>query len=314
MKIQNLKTLVAISESQSFVGAGEAIGLSHSAVSLHIKALEEELGVSLFDRTFRPPKITGKGAELVLHARKLLSILDDISSLSSQENLMGSLTVGVVHSALVNLVPPALASLRQVHPKLSISLIKGGSKELTDRVRRQELDVAVVAEPDCLHDDMDAYPVCVEPLYLLTPRFARGSDAHAILSSHPYIWYDRSTWTGGQIQRYLRSQNITVQESMEIDSLEAVEQLVRHGLGVSIAPKTTCGSDDFCDEVRAIPLGSPQPVRNLVMVSRKQNPRKKLEQGLLAELQKPKTERPDGSVIPLSERDLPANFHGRAMC
>lgn len=310
LKIQNLKTLVAVSENRSFVEAGSAIGLSHSAVSLHIKALEEELGVLLFDRSSRPPTITGKGAELVLHARRLLGILDEISGLSSHENLMGSLTVGVVHSALVNLVPPALATLRQAHPKLAITLVKGGSKELTDRVRRQELDVAVVAESDNLMDDLDSYPVCVEPLFLLAPLFVHGADARAILASHPYIWYDRTTWTGEQIQRYLRSQKISVRDSMEIDSFEAVEQLVRHGLGVSIAPKTTCGSDDFCDEVRAIPLGDPQPIRKLVMISRKHNPRKNLAQGLLVELQKPKPEQPAGNVISLSGRGVPQKMQG----
>jgi DNA-binding transcriptional LysR family regulator len=300
MKIQNLKTLVAISENRSFVEAGAAIGLSHSAVSLHIKALEDELGIVLFDRKSRPPTITSNGAELVLHARKMLNILEDISALSSEENLMGSLNAGVVHSALVNLVPPALASLRNVHPKLSISLTTGSSKELTDRVRRQELDVAIVAEPDELAAELCAYPLCAEPLFLLTPRFVRSSDIGVILSTHPYIWYDRSTLTGEQIQRYLRSQKIDVKDGIEVDSLDAVEQLVRYGLGVSIAPKTTCGVDDFCDEVRAIPLNSPQPIRRLVMISRKNNPRKKLEQGLLIELQKPKPENPTGKMVALS--------------
>ncbi|QCO55495.1 LysR family transcriptional regulator [Pseudorhodobacter turbinis] len=304
MKIQNLKTLVAVSENRSFVEAGEVIGLSHSAVSLHIKALEDELGVLLFDRKSRPPTITGKGVELVLHARKLLTILDEISGLSSQENLMGSLTVGVIHSALINLVPPALASLRHVHPKLSISLTKGGSKDLTDRVRRQELDVAIVAEPDNLIDDLEYHPVCVEPMFLLMPSFVLGRDVRTILSTHPYIWYDRTSWTGSQIQRYLQSQKISVQDGVEIDSLEAVEQLVRHGLGVSIAPKSTCGIDDFCDEIRVVPLDNPQPVRNIVMISRKHNPREKLAQGLLIELQKPKPEQLTGNMIPLSECGL----------
>ncbi len=120
---------------------------------------------------------------------------------------MGSLTVGVVHSALINLVPPALASLRHVHTKLTMSLVKGASIDLADRVRRQELDVAIVAEPENLSDDLNSYPVCVEPLYLLTPQFVPGGDVRSILSTHPYIWYERTSWTDEQIQRYLRMHN-----------------------------------------------------------------------------------------------------------
>lgn len=290
MKIQNLKTLIAVSEHRSFVEAGEAIGLSHSAVSLHMKALEDELGALLFDRSYRPPKMMDRGRLMVAHARRLMDILDDISALSSNEALKGSLSVGVVHSALINLLPPALAMLKAMHPNLEISLKTGLSGDLAQRVRRQEIDVAIIVDPGEPIEDLISSEVCVEPLFVLAPRNTKEETAEAILTSHPYIWYDRMTATGRQIRQHLRDRKITVENGIEVESLEAVEQLVRHGLGVSVAPKTTCGSDDFCDEVRVVSFGSSPPTRTLILVERSRNPRQHLVKILLAQLLMPADE------------------------
>jgi molybdate transport repressor ModE-like protein len=65
MNLRQLKTLVELAETGSFSAAGRAVGLSHSAVSLHVKALEEELNVQLVDRSRRPPTLTNRGLALV---------------------------------------------------------------------------------------------------------------------------------------------------------------------------------------------------------------------------------------------------------
>jgi DNA-binding transcriptional LysR family regulator len=72
MDLRRLRTMVAIAHHPSFTAAGAAIGLSHSAVSLHVKELEAELGVALVDRSRRPPALTDRGAALVEHARRML--------------------------------------------------------------------------------------------------------------------------------------------------------------------------------------------------------------------------------------------------
>lgn len=77
---RHLSSLVAIAEHGSFASAGHAIGRSHSAVSLHIKALEATLGTRLIDRTTRPVQLTPDGEVLAEHARRLERVLTDIRS------------------------------------------------------------------------------------------------------------------------------------------------------------------------------------------------------------------------------------------
>jgi DNA-binding transcriptional LysR family regulator len=181
MNLRQLRTLVAIAEQGSFTAAGNAVGLSHSAISLHVKALEEELGIALADRTQRPPRLTARGIALVEQARRMAALEDEIRALGSDEALAGSLAVGVVPTAMVHLLPPALARLRALHPKLAIRVRTGLSSELAQAVRGAELDVAVVTRPDIPPEGLGLHEIAREPLVVIAPANAtEATDADLI--------------------------------------------------------------------------------------------------------------------------------------
>lgn len=283
MNIRFLRTMVAISQYPSFFAAGEALGLSHSAVSVHVKALEDELQITLVDRSRRPPVLTDKGMAMVEHAKRMLAISDEIKALASEESLIGSLSIGVVPSSLINLVPPGLAALRETHPKLQIRLKADLSQELAQQVRNRDIDVAIVTEPGQVMEGLRAQSICEEPLNIIAPASAAGESAEELLTTNPFIWFNRRTWAGQQIERYLIENRIHVQSVLEVDTLEAIESLVRHGIGISIAPKRVC-SPPYPDDLKIIPLGKPQKYRELIMVDRENNPRARLVDALYNEL------------------------------
>ena len=132
---RHLASLVAIADHGGFGAAGRAVGRSHSAVSLHVKALEERLGTALVDRSVRPPALTADGEALVHEARRLLRVLDDIAALARSDRLAGRLAVGIVPTAMTHLAAPALAHLRRAHPAVAISIHTG----LVAAARRPEL-------------------------------------------------------------------------------------------------------------------------------------------------------------------------------
>ena len=283
MNLRFLKTLVSISEQPTFAAASESLGLSHSAISLRIKALEEELQVTLVDRSRRPLVLTDRGIAVVEHARRIFEIYDEILSLSSSECLVGSLRVGVVPTAQINLVPPALARLRATHPQLRITMTTGLSAELAQHVRNREIDVAVVTEPEEPLEGLRTRVVCREPYFVIAPPSGEGPTDAELLTSHPFIWFNPKTWAGHQIQRKLIRRKIFVRDVMEADSLEAIESLVQHGLGVSIVPKRAC-APPLPSDLHVVPFGEPQEVRTLAMVERSGNPRARLADALLQEL------------------------------
>ncbi|OUS37332.1 hypothetical protein A9R01_04835 ['Osedax' symbiont bacterium Rs2_46_30_T18] len=283
MNLRFLRTAIAISEYPTFVAAGKALGLSHSAVSVHIKALEDELGILIVDRRKRPPILTDRGIALVENAREIFEIIDNIKSLADEEALIGSMTMGVVPSALVNLVPPALAALRVCHPKLQIKIKAELSAELAQQVRNRDIDVAILTEPETPTQGLRSQFICDEPFNIIAPATASGNSQAELLSQHPFIWFNRRTWAGQLIERQLNKSKIHVRSVMEVNSLEAIESLVRNGIGVSIVPQRVC-APAYDESIKVLPFGNPQTARRLVLVDRVNNPRARLANALLQEL------------------------------
>ncbi len=286
MNLRQLRTLVAIAEQGSFTAAGNAVGLSHSAISLHVKALEQELGVSLVDRARRPPRLTARGTALVEQAGRMAALVDEIRALGSDEVLAGSLAVGVVPTAMVHLLPPALARLRALHPKLAIQVRTGLSSELAQAVRMAELDIAVVTRPDIAPEGLALHEIAREPLVVIAPPdTAEDSDAE-LIAAHPFIWFSRKTWAGQQIERLLHARGLHPREAMEVDSLEAIEALVAHGLGVSVVPERprTPLAAPLPPTLRRLPFGNPQAARHLALIERDSNPKARLAAALHTQL------------------------------
>lgn len=270
---RHLVSLVAVADHRGFGAAGAAIGRSHSAVSLHVKALEERLGKPLVDRSVRPPALTPDGEALVHEGRRLLRVMDDISVLAGSDRLAGRLAVGVVPTAMTHLAPPALARLRREHPDVALAIHTGLSGELAPAVASGELDAALVTAPDLAPENLRLRPVADEPLVVAAPAEAPEETDAELFAAHPFIWFSRRTWAGRQIERRLLDRGIRARGTTEVDSLEAIEALVRHGLGVSVVPDRTGLAPPG---VKYRPFGVPQAVRRLTLVSRPRSPRERL--------------------------------------
>ena len=290
INLRQLRTFMAIAEQGTFSAAGRAIGLSHSAVSLHVKALEEELGVMLIDRASRPPVLTERGLAFVDCCRRMRDVMDEIAALTDEADLIGSINAGVVPSAMVDLVPPALAALKQAHPRLKVRIHTGLSGELAGGVRNAELDIAIVTVPLRPLDGLDIREIASEPLFIIVPESAPDVPVGELLTMQPFVWFSRKTWAGQQIEQLLLRDGIIVRDDMEVDSLIAIEALVAQGLGVSIVPHRP-DARPFASNIRCAPFGVPQHVRKLAMLERPKNPKRRLTDALFDALKKT----PDGN-------------------
>ena len=123
MDVKSLYTLIAIADHGSFGDAGRAVGLSTSGVSLQVRALEDELGVTLFDRSTRPPRLTDQGRDFVRRARDVIAAWENLSDSLKRDAARGVLRVGAVHTTVSSMVPPALARLQTRCPDLHIHLM-----------------------------------------------------------------------------------------------------------------------------------------------------------------------------------------------
>lgn len=272
MNLRFLATVVAFSKHQTLNAAAQTLGLSHSAVSLQIKALEEELQFQILDRSKRPPMLTPQGHALVEHARRMERLAGDIRALADGSSLHSRVTVGVVPSTISNLAAPALATIYEQHPGLKIELVTGLSHLLLAQVSDGDIDIALVTQPEHHGKDLSITHVCTEPFRLIKSRSEPMNDPVELLMTRPFIWFDRRSWLSQQIEKHLQDRKIYVHKAMEVDTFDAVEALVSHNLGVSILPKrarTTEASNLVSLKLDTFPLE-----RSVVLATRLASPRR----------------------------------------
>ncbi len=262
MNIKQLKTLLTVVDSKSFAAAGDKLGLSHSAVSLQIKAMEEELGVQLFDRIKRPPVPTARGRALAEHAEKTLALFDASASVAKGEMVRTKITIGAVPTALASFLPASLKRLQLQFPDLAVDVRNGGSAGLADALSNGDLDVAICTKPINPVPGLEWHHVATEPFVVIAPAHVQGGDFQELLQNHPFIWFNRKTWAGQGIEDELARLKISVSAFMEIDSLEAITNLVSEGLGVSIVPICKC-KRPFSQRIRSISFGNPPYSREI---------------------------------------------------
>ena len=283
MDIRSLRTLVAIADHRTFAAAAQVVGLTQSAVSLQVKSLETELGLSLFDRTRRPPVLNADGRALVDRAREIVDLADQLTLSFRPDSLGGMLALGAIPTILTGVLPATLGQLRRTMPGLRIRLSGGLSHELERRVQMGDLDVAVVTEPEHLQSTLTWQPFAHEPLMVIAPASTPGDTDKDLLTALPFIRFKRFAWASRIIDGHLRERGITVDPMIEIDSLDGINMLVSNGLGVSIVPRRHI-AQPFPEGVRIVPFGDPPIARAIGLIERSDNARSALTIALFHEL------------------------------
>ena len=281
--LQQLEALVAIEQSGSFAQAASRLSVSQSAISMQIRALEADLGVTLFDRTVRPPAPTAIAAAILPLAHDVVGRVNEIQRTTSVvHRAAGSLRVGAVPTSAVTLVPEALTRTLRRHPGLVVTVETGLSESLTERVRLKELDAAVVTEPTAVSDELRHDTITRERLVLIG---AKGDPVPRVddVLARPYIRFQRRQGVGSLAEKLLRTRGLEPAEHLELDSIEAVVALVARGLGIAIVPELGIGPDVRASIV-ARPLEGDEAQRTVSLLYRVDAPRDRLLQLIVEDL------------------------------
>jgi DNA-binding transcriptional LysR family regulator len=213
-----LKTLVAVAEHGTFSAAANVVGLSPSAVSMQIQALEQHLAAELFDRSRRPPVLNEKGMALLPTARKIIGLHDSLRDAAASPNeFVGRLRLGVIPTALSSFVPAALAGLTKVYPLLEVQIFTGMNTPLFKLLNNEELDAAIIGEPPSLPGGLLWRPFVKEAICVIAPPDATGATAEELLRTHPYIKLVRGAWQLRMIEEQIAKMEISLHTIMRFD-------------------------------------------------------------------------------------------------
>jgi len=237
--IKTLKNFLAITRHKSVAAAAREIGLTAAAAGQQLQQLEKEIGLELFDRTKRSLSLNAHGRSLIEPIQEIVARYEALGS-NLKSDLSGSIVLGALVSTLMGAFGKTLNELKQSFPSLEVKLIAGLSSNFLDQVLDGGLDAAIVTEsPYALPQNIQWTELYKEPMILITPSSPSSHKASTVQfdTNLPFIRFERNTWTGHLVDQTIKANKLIIQEGMELNSVEAIIELVRQGLGCSIVPK-----------------------------------------------------------------------------
>jgi DNA-binding transcriptional LysR family regulator len=245
MDTVRLAVFRAVATLGSFTAAAKSLRYTQSAVSRQIAALEEDLGVALFDREARGVRLTEEGRVLLAHAEAVLDRLDvarrELTAIRDLDG--GRLRIGAFATAEARLVPEAMVAFQRDFPGVELSLSDGLTASLAARVRAGELDVAVVNDGPVL-DSLATHHLLDDPQFVAMSsghRLARRKSLRLteLASEH---WIAGSTAVEDTLIGACLRSGFRPAVRYVVKEWTAKQGLVAAGLGVTLVPGLLAGA------------------------------------------------------------------------
>jgi DNA-binding transcriptional LysR family regulator len=264
--VRRLQTLLEVAKRGSFSAAAEALAFTQPSISRQIAALEAEVGAQLLERDTRRVRLTQAGELLVDHAEAVLSRLDaaqaQLDALAGLEG--GRLRLSAFASANTWLVPDALASFADRHPKVELSVTQGKPLDNLAALRAGELDLALVTSWDLGDPDaaerIETVKLLEDQLYLALPRSHRLADRKRLAMSD----IAHETWIEGahpdclgSLDQLGRLIGARPRIGFYCDDWTGKQALVGAGLGITLYPRLALGAPRPDITVRPLPRSLP---------------------------------------------------------
>ena len=277
MELRHLRYAIAVADELHFARAARRLHIAQPPLSQQIKALEDELGVRLFDRSHRRVALTDAGRAFIAEAKKTIASAEHAAEAARRaaRGELGRLAIGYVASVAYELLPAIIRAFRKRAPDVSLSLAELGSAEQSRALAAGTLDVGLVRRPPPVEPGLTGTVVRKEPIVVALPRDHALATLRVLrvrdLQREPFVIFPvrpRPSWADVAIDLCRRAgfEPRIAQEAVE---MAPALSLVAAGMGVALVP----------GPMRAMRLPgvvfrplTPAPTSELVLVRRAEPP------------------------------------------
>ena len=260
---RQLHAFAALARRGSFTLAAKDLFLTQSAVSHAIKALEGDLGCRLLDRAGRRVLLTQAGEQFLRHTEKILREMETaragLDTLTKWGH--GRLRVGASTTACQHILPTVLREFRQSYPKCVIRIEPGDHGQQLDLLRGGHVDLAFVLEPPpaalgeftFVQLFQDELRFLVAPLH---PWAKAGRASRESIENETLVLYNKSSQTFRLVSEYFRDEKVTLNNVIELGSMEAIKELVKIGIGAGVLAPWIARAELENGSLVSLPLGT----------------------------------------------------------
>lgn len=265
-----IKTLLKVYETRNFTEAAQKLSLTQPAVSHHIKMLEEELGIRIFDRRNGKLVVTWQGEEVVKCAKKMMGLYNNlVHGLNDCRELVSHLTIGVTHTSESNEIPEVLAKYCAENENINIKMITNSINNLYNKLKNYEIDMAVVegriADPGIRYIMLDT-DYLVLAVSVKHPFAKRSMVTLNELKKERMILRLPNSGTRSLFTAHLESNNMSIDDFnivLEIDNIATIKDLICRDFGVSILPRSACLDELKKKKMAVLPLENLSMMREI---------------------------------------------------
>jgi DNA-binding transcriptional LysR family regulator len=237
-----LKVFRAVAEHLSFRKAAERLFLSQPAVTLQIQALEDDLGVRLFDRAANRISLTPQGARLLRYAKKIATLASQAEQelAAGEGQLSGELALGVSTTIAQYVLPRLIGAFLGEHPRVKLLLQSGNTEEIVELLIERKVSIGLIEGPS-RHREIRAEPFMEDELVLIAPpEFENGRMSREQLTSASLLMREQGSGSRRVVETALEKAGIKLKafhHVMNLDSTEAIKSAVEAGLGVGFVSR-----------------------------------------------------------------------------
>ena len=257
---RQLRAFSVLARTGSFTRTAQELHLTQSAISHAIKALERDMGCRLLDRMGKTAVLTQAGEQLLVRVER---ILEEMSSARAELGRLGKwgssrLRIGASTTACQYVLPGVLREFKESFPQCAISIQPGDTPENIEALRAHQIDLAVNLEPR-REVQLDFRAMFTDELqFIVSPQHPwaqRGRVIRDEIARQHYILYGKTSYTFQMIAAYFRVEEIVLHSLLDLGNMEAIKELVKLGLGVSIVAPWTARTEIEEKSLVALPLG-----------------------------------------------------------
>ncbi len=259
MDLRQLRYFLVVSDQGSFTQAAERIPIAQSALSRHMRLLEEELGVQLLIRTGRGVTMTEQGEFLYERARSVMAQLEDTrrNLQSWYDNPAGIVRIGMPPSTTLVMAATLLERMKIQHPDITVRLTEGLSATLSEWLASDRLDLAVVYEPPS-NASLSAHRIGREELCLVVNNSVDLPDPVSIqqMADLQLIAPFEKKGIRNRMAEVFKEAGVEFKLAYELDALPAMKDLVRTGAGAAILTRSSVVRDVQRGVLKALSIDS----------------------------------------------------------
>jgi DNA-binding transcriptional LysR family regulator len=268
--LERLRVFHAVAQAESFTKAADSLHLTQSGISKHIKAMEEELGVALFDREPRKVSLTQAGEILYEAAQEVLgsvaSAEQRIQELAGLRH--GRLRVGASFPVGLYVLPRVLAAYRKEYPAIEVTLAIATTASIEAKVLDNKLDFGLVSA-DVRHTRLLTFAFMTDELVAIVPPEHKCNIKTQELADETFIFAARGAGARATVEERLKAKGIVLPNILDFVNAEGVKHAVEAGLGVSIQPRGIVQREIEAGSMAAIRLADMDPEIQYVYICRK---------------------------------------------